>query len=36
MTQADNWLNDVASMQILGPRERQEDSALHVRLAEGD
>ena len=35
MTQADNWLNDVASMQILGPRERQEDSALHVRLGRG-
>ena len=31
----DNWLNDVASMQILGPRQRQEDSALHVRLGRG-
>ena len=29
------WLDDVASMQILGPRERQEDSALHVRLGRG-
>ena len=35
MTQVESWLNDVASMQILGPRERQEDSALHVRLGRG-
>ena len=30
-----DWVNDVAAMQILGPRERQEDSALHVRLGRG-
>ena len=35
MTQVESWINDVASMQILGPRERQEDSALHVRLGRG-
>ena len=35
MNHDDNWLNDVAAMQILGPRERQEDSALHVRLGRG-
>ena len=35
MTHDDNRLNDVAAMQILGPRERQEDSALHVRLGRG-
>ena len=35
MTRDDNWLNDVASMQILGSRGRQEDSALHVRLGRG-
>ena len=35
MTQVERWLNDVASMQILGPRQRQEDSALHVRLGRG-
>ena len=28
-------MNDIAAMQILGPRERQEDSALHVRLGRG-
>lgn len=35
MTRDDYWLNDVASMRILGPRGRQEDSALHVRLGRG-
>ena len=35
MTQVESWLNDVASMQILGSRQRQEDSALHVRLGRG-
>lgn len=35
MTHDDNWPDDVAAMQILGPRERQEDSALHVRLGRG-
>ena len=33
--QTDNPMNDIAAMQLLGPRERQEDSALHVRLGRG-
>ncbi len=30
-----DWLGDVAALQTLGSRKRQEDSALHVRLGRG-